>query len=78
MQFLTRAAVAKLPGDLWKPLVDVLDRQLPASDVRLAVQKMHTDVYEYLKGSAGRAVDEFHDRHAAGVVSQHVCHRLGR
>lgn len=45
---------AKLPGDLWKPLVDALDRQLPASDVRLAVQKMHTDVGEYLKGAAGQ------------------------
>jgi hypothetical protein len=45
---------AKLPADLWKPLVDVLDRQLPASDVRLAVQKMHTDVNEYLTGPAGQ------------------------
>jgi hypothetical protein len=45
---------AKLPGDLWKPLVDQLDRQLPASDVRLAVQKLHTDVGEYLKGAAGQ------------------------
>jgi hypothetical protein len=45
---------AKLPGELWKPLVDVLDRQLPPSDVRLAVQKMHTDVSQYLAGSAGQ------------------------
>lgn len=45
---------AKLPGELWKPLVDVLDRQLPSSDVRLAVQKMHTDVSQFLASSAGQ------------------------
>lgn len=52
---ITQAAPrARLPADLCRPLIDALDRQLPPSDVRLAVQKMHTDVTQYLSGSAGQ------------------------
>lgn len=52
---ITQAAPrAKLPAELWRPLVDALDRQLSPSDVRPIVQKMNTDVTQYLAGSAGQ------------------------
>lgn len=42
------APKAKLPEELWKPLVEALNKQAPQSDVRSAVQKMHVDVDRYL------------------------------
>jgi hypothetical protein len=43
---------AKLPAQLWQPLVDMLGKQTPVDDVRAAVRKMHKDVDEYLANSA--------------------------
>lgn len=42
------APKAKLPDELWKPLVEALNKRAPQSDVRAAVQKMHVDVDRYL------------------------------
>lgn len=42
------APKAKLPDELWKPLVEALNKQVPQSDVRAAIKKMHVDVDRYL------------------------------
>jgi hypothetical protein len=50
---ISRAAPqAKLPAELWRPLVEMLGKQSPVDDVRAAVRKMHMDVDEYLANSA--------------------------
>ncbi len=46
------APQAKLPAELWRPLVGALEKQAPQSDVRAAVRKMHIDVDQYLAGTA--------------------------
>ncbi len=43
---------ARLRAELWRPLVDALKKQVPESDVRAAVRKMHVDVDQYLAGGA--------------------------
>lgn len=45
---------AKLPTELWKPLVDTLGKKAPQTDVRAAVRKMHTEVDQYLVSAAGQ------------------------
>src|SRR6185436_8545258 len=42
------APQAKLPAELWQPLVDALNKQAPQADVRAAVRKMHIDVQQNL------------------------------
>ena len=50
---ISRAAPqAKLPAELWRPLVEMLGKQAPVDDVRAGVRKMHKDVDEYLANSA--------------------------
>jgi hypothetical protein len=50
---ISRAAPqARLPGELWKPLVDDIALQAPLSDVRAAVRQMHNDVDQYLAKAA--------------------------
>ncbi len=39
---------ARLPAELWRPMLDTLANQSPAADVRAAVRKMHADVEQYL------------------------------
>ena len=46
------APKAKLPAELWQPLVDVLNKKATQSEVRAAVRKMHVDVDQYLSQSA--------------------------
>jgi hypothetical protein len=46
------APKAKLPDELWKPLVEALSKQAPQADVRAAVRKMHVDVDRYLAEGA--------------------------
>ena len=46
------APQAKLPAELWQPLVGALEKQAPQSDVRAAVRKMHIDVDQFLAGTA--------------------------
>ena len=48
------APQAKLPVELWKPLVEALNRQAPQADVRAAVRKLHVDVDKYLGQEAGQ------------------------
>jgi hypothetical protein len=43
---------AKLPDELWQPLVDSLKKQAPLADVRAAVRTLHADVDQYLAKSA--------------------------
>lgn len=45
---------AKLPAELWQPLVETLGKKAPQTDVRAAVRKMHTDVDLYLASAAGQ------------------------
>ena len=53
---ITRAAPqAKLPDELWKPLIEALGKQAPQTDVRAAVRKMHVDVDRYLAERAERS-----------------------
>jgi hypothetical protein len=42
------APQAKLPADLWQPVVDALKNKMAQSDVRSAVRKMHGDIERYL------------------------------
>ena len=50
---ISRAAPqARLPAELWKPLVDRLGKQSSLNDVRAAVRKMHNDVEQYLVNAA--------------------------
>jgi hypothetical protein len=42
------APQAKLPSELWKPLVDALIKKAPQADVRSAVRKTHGDIERYL------------------------------
>jgi hypothetical protein len=42
------APQAKLPAELWQPLVDALNKRAPQADVRSAVRKMHSDIERYL------------------------------
>jgi hypothetical protein len=46
------APQAKLPAELWQPLVDAIGRQAPQEDVQAAVRKMHIAVDQYLAGPA--------------------------
>jgi hypothetical protein len=46
------APKAQLPAELWQPLVDAIEKQAGAAEVRAAVQKMHTDVDKYLSQRA--------------------------
>src|SRR6185436_4812231 len=46
------APKAKLPSELWQPLVDALNKQAPPADVRAAVKKLHIDVDQYLSQRA--------------------------
>jgi hypothetical protein len=46
------APQAKLPTAYWQPLVEALGKQVPQSDVRAAVRKMHIDVDRYLAQTA--------------------------
>ena len=43
---------AKLPPELWQPLLDTLANQSPAAQVRSAVRRMHADVEQYLSREA--------------------------
>jgi hypothetical protein len=43
---------AKLPAELWQPLVDALNKKLPQRDVQTAVRKMHIDIERYLSQEA--------------------------
>ena len=53
---ISRAAPqAKLPDELWKPLIDALGKQAPQADVRTAVRQMHVDVDRYLAERAERS-----------------------
>ncbi len=46
---ISRAAPqARLPAELWQPLVDRLGKQSSLSDVQAAVRQMHSDVDRYL------------------------------
>jgi hypothetical protein len=48
-QAVTEAAPrAKLPSDLWQPVVDAIQKKAPPADVRLAVQRLHTEADKYL------------------------------
>lgn len=50
---ISRAAPqARLPAELWKPLVDTLGKRSSLSDVRAAVRKMHNDTDQYLATAA--------------------------
>jgi hypothetical protein len=49
---LQAAPKAKLPDELWKPLVEALNKQAPQSDVRTAVRTMHVNVDRYLADRA--------------------------
>jgi hypothetical protein len=49
------APQAKLPPELWQPLVTALTTRAPLSDVRAAVRKLHVDVDQYLGHEAGQA-----------------------
>ena len=42
------APKAKLPVELWQPLVEVLNKKATQSEVRAAIRKMHVDVDQYL------------------------------
>ena len=46
------APQAKLPIELWQPLVDALNRQASQADVRAAVKKLHVDIDQYLSQPA--------------------------
>jgi hypothetical protein len=48
----TAAPQARLPAQLWKPLVELLGKQSSLADVRSAVQQMHNDVERYLATAA--------------------------
>lgn len=45
------APQAKLPDELWQPLVDALNKRMSQTDVRSAVRKMHGDIERYLAQS---------------------------
>ncbi len=50
---ISRAAPqAKLPAELWQPLVVALNKQAPQTEVRAAVRKMHIDVEKHLSQPA--------------------------
>jgi hypothetical protein len=44
----TAAPQAKLPSELWQPLVDALNAKSSVDDVRNAVRKLHVEVEKYL------------------------------
>ncbi len=46
------APQARLPAELWKPLVDVLGKQSSLADVQAAIRQMHNDVDRYLANPA--------------------------
>jgi hypothetical protein len=46
------AARAKLPEKLWMPLIDAINSQAPPKEVQADVRKFHSDVDQYLAGSA--------------------------
>jgi hypothetical protein len=53
---ISRAAPqARLPSQLWKPLVDLLGKQSSLADVQTAVRQMHNDVDRYLATAAERS-----------------------
>jgi hypothetical protein len=45
------APLAKLPAELWQPLVDALNKHKSQQDVRTAVRTMHSDIERYLAQS---------------------------
>jgi hypothetical protein len=49
------APQAKLPAELWRPLVDALNKQAPPKDVQAVVRKMHADIEQYLARGAGQS-----------------------
>ncbi len=50
---ISRAApAANLPAELWKPLVDLIDKKSSPADVQAAVRQMHSDVDRYLANEA--------------------------
>jgi hypothetical protein len=52
---LERAAPqAKLPEELWRPLLDTLENQSPPVAVRAAVREMHANVARHLAAEAGQ------------------------
>lgn len=46
------APQARLPAELWKPLVDLLGKQSSLTDVQAAIRQMHNDVDRYLANAA--------------------------
>jgi hypothetical protein len=48
------APQAKLPAELWQPLVEALNKQASQADIRAAVRKLHVDVDKYLGQEAGQ------------------------
>ncbi len=46
------AARARLPEKLWTPLIDAINSQAPPKEVQADVRKFHSDVDQYLAGSA--------------------------
>jgi hypothetical protein len=53
---ISRAAPqARLPAQLWKPLVDLLGKQSSLADVQTAVRQMHNDVDRYLATAGERS-----------------------
>jgi hypothetical protein len=46
---------AKLPAELWQPLIEALNKQAPQKEIRAAVRKLHVEVDRYLGQEAGQS-----------------------